>query len=142
MALAYKYFVLEKRAPKDAKYLVPTNVCCSHDWMKPHDEIVPVLQPHVRAAMNDLGFKLPMNRVVDFTQFGQNARFVDSKVGYCVAMVDWHCRYKFEKISSIEWVQLDRTDPDQNDVWTGYYPPRVCLTAWQHLQIMNSIFTD
>ncbi len=37
-------------------------------------------------------------------------------------------RFKFEHLSSIEWVQLSRDDPDQNDVWTFYYPPRVSPT--------------
>ena len=34
-----------------------------------------VLQPQVREALNDFGFRFPPNKIVDFTQFGQNARF-------------------------------------------------------------------
>ena len=34
-------------------------------------------------------------------------------------------RYRFKQLLSIGWAQLDRDDPDQNDLWSMYLPPKV-----------------
>ena len=34
-------------------------------------------------------------------------------------------RYLIKKLYIMDWVQLDKEDPDQNDVWSLYLPPRV-----------------
>ena len=34
-------------------------------------------------------------------------------------------RYLIKKLYIMDWVQLDKEDPDQNDMWSLYLPPRV-----------------
>eukprot|EP00054_Salpingoeca_dolichothecata_P026414 m.188814 g.188814 ORF g.188814 m.188814 type:complete len:426 (+) comp25649_c1_seq17:1169-2446(+) len=36
-------------------------------------------------------------------------------------------RYFFKKLYFVTWVQLDKDDPDQNDLWSDYLPPRLGL---------------
>ena len=45
-------------------------------------------------------------------------------------------RYLIKKLYIMDWVQLDKEDPDQNDVWSLYLPPRV---GYQHTRFMSLI---
>ena len=49
-----------------------------------------------------------------------------------IKLTSVYCRYKFERLLSIQWVQLEREDKDQNDLWSVALPPKVC-----HNPLMN-----
>jgi hypothetical protein len=34
--------------------------------------------------------------------------------------------YHFKMLRRLDWVQLNRDDIEQNDLWSMYLPPRVC----------------
>ena len=36
-------------------------------------------------------------------------------------------RYKFKKLHRIEWMQLNKDDEDQNDLWSDYLPSRLAI---------------
>ena len=65
--------------------------------------------PHVWSVFEALGLKFPGEPIEYLPDIGK--------------------RYRFKTLLSIGWAQLNRDDPDQNDLWSMYLPPKVLVAC-------------
>ena len=122
LLLTHQYVTSHKSALRDVKVLIPSKVLAAHVVIPMMSMLAKAKIPHIWATIEMLG--LDFGGAFIEHQPELHSTCVASSFS-CISITEHSFRYHFDKLLSIQWEQPNTDDADQNDLWSGYLPPKV-----------------